>query len=330
VSTGPGSTKAAKQPSSIERIQRLERLERERLEEKSRKEERRRQIIAGAKPSGGRNDLVDDIERVTKYPMALLGIAWLVIAIIIGTTDVHGSAPAALVGALFVLWVILLAEYVVRLVLTPDRRGYLRRRWVEPATVVVPPLQGWHVVGIEKMSLLINEAVLRVEAILKHHSLFRVLAAAVATLFVGAWLVLLFEENAKGSNIHSYPDALWWAIVTVTTVGYGDRYPTTEGGRAVAVVLMLVGIGLIGVLTATIASLFVKEHTDATRQEYHDGHADLGQRLSVISERLADVERRLGASPAEVAAVDASADARAAADQPDGLDQGAPGPSGRQ
>ena len=94
----PGRTKAAKQPSSIERIQRLERLERERLEEKSRKEERRRQIIAGAKPSGGRHDLVDGIERVTKYPMALLGIAWLVIAIIIGTTDVNGTAPTVLVG----------------------------------------------------------------------------------------------------------------------------------------------------------------------------------------------------------------------------------------
>ena len=150
----PGRTKAAKQPSSIERIQRLERLERERLEEKSRKEERRRQIIAGARPSGGRNDLVDDIERVTKYPMALLGIAWLVIAIIIGTTDVTGTAPTVLVAILFALWVILLAEYLVRLVVTPDRRGYLRRRWVEPATVVVPPLQGWHLVGIEKTSLL--------------------------------------------------------------------------------------------------------------------------------------------------------------------------------
>jgi voltage-gated potassium channel len=323
--SAPGRTEAAKQPPSIERIQRLERLERERLEEKNRKEERRRQIIAGAKPSGGRNDLVDDIERITKYPMALLGIAWLVIAIIIGTTNVKGNAPAALVGTLFALWVILLAEYAVRLVLTPDRRGYLRQRWVEPATVVVPPLQGWHLVGIEKMSLLLHEGALRVSAILKHHSLFRVLIAAAGTLFVGAWLVLIFEENARGSNIHSYPDALWWAIVTVTTVGYGDRYPTTEGGRAVAVVLMLIGIGLIGVLTATVASVFVKEHTDANRQEYQQGHADLGQRLSVISERLADVERRLGASPADIAAVDAAADAQPAAAGPAGPDQGAPG-----
>jgi voltage-gated potassium channel len=135
-------------------------------------------------------------------------------------------------------------------------------------------------------------------------------------LFLGAWLVLLFEENAKGSNIHDYPTALWWAIVTVTTVGYGDRYPSTPGGRAVAVVLMLLGIGLIGVLTATIASVFVKEHTDANRAEYKKGHADLGQQLSVISNRLADVERRLGATPADVATVDATGGAQGQDERP--------------
>jgi voltage-gated potassium channel len=294
----------------------LERLEQERLEEKERREEQRRQVIAGAKPSGGRHDLVDRIEQVTKYPMAVLGLAWLALAIVVLSTDVDSSASTLLVGSFFALWVIMLVEYLVRLVVTPDRPGYVRRRWVEPATVLLPPLQGWHVVGIEKMSLLLHEGELRVEAVLKHHSLFRVLIAAVVTLFVGAWLVLLFEEKAKGSNIHDYPDALWWAIVTVTTVGYGDRYPVTEGGRVVAAILMLVGIGLIGVLTATVASVFIKEHTDANKEEFKKGHADLGQQLSVISDRLADVERRLGATPTEVAAVDAVADTEAASNGP--------------
>ena len=319
--TAPGGATAEKKPSSIERIQRLEKLEWERLEEKERREERRRQIIAGVKPSGGRHDLVDRIERVTKDPMALLGMAWLVIAIIVLTTDLNGSASILLVGTLFLLWAILLVEYLVRLAVTPDRRGYLKRRWAEPATVVVPPLQGWHLVGIERTSLLLHEGGLRVEAILKHHSLFRVLIAAAATLILGAWLVLLFEENAKGSSIHSYPDALWWAIVTVTTVGYGDRYPVTEGGRTVATILMLLGIGLIGVLTATVASVFIKEHTDANKEELRKSHADLGQQLSVISDRLTGVERRVGATAAEVAAMDA-ADAGPAANRPAGPDQG--------
>ena len=323
VKAEPDSTPST--PSSIRRIQRLEKLEKERLEEEARRKERRRQRIAGAKPSGGRHDLVDDIERVTRYPMAVLGLAWLVIAIVILTTDLNGSASTVLVGTLFVLWAIMVVEYLVRLVITPDTPGYLKRRWVEPATVVVPPLQSWHIPGIEKTSLVVHEGALRLQAILRHHSLFRVLIAAAGTLFLGAWLVLLFEENAKGSNIHNYPDALWWAIVTVTTVGYGDRYPVTGGGRTVAVILMLLGIGLIGTLTATVASVFIKEHTDANKEEIKKGHANLGQQLAVISDRLSDVERRLGATPSDLASVDRAAEAESQAEGPvevDPSDQG--------
>jgi hypothetical protein len=67
--------------------------------------------------------------------------------------------------------------------------------------------------------------------------------------------------------------------------------------------------------------LFVKEHTDANKEEYRKGHEDLGQQLSVISNRLADVERRLGATPAEVAAMD-PADAGPATNRPVKPDQG--------
>ena len=316
MSDAPGSAAVSKKPSALERIRRLEQLEQERLEDKARRQERRLQIITGAKPVGGRHDLVDRIEEITKFPMAVLGIAWLVVAVIVVTSDARGSAPIVLVGTLFALWAVLLVEYLVRLVVSPDARGYLKRRWVEPATVLMPPFQSWRLIGIERMSLLLHEGELRLESILKHHSLFRVLIAAAATLFLGSWLVLLFEENLKASNIHNYPDALWWAIVTVTTVGYGDRYPISAGGRVVAAVLMLVGIGLIGVLTATVASVFIKEHTDANKAEFKKGHADLGEQLSEIRDRLADVERRLGATPSEVAAIDAAADSEAALNGP--------------
>jgi voltage-gated potassium channel len=282
-------------------------MERERLEEKALREQRRQQGIASAKPSGGRHDLVDRIEELTRFPMAILGIVWLVIAISVLTSDARGSSSKFLVGSLFGLWLIFLIEYLFRLVITPDSRGYVKRRWVEPATVLVPPLQGWHIVGIEKVGLVLHEGALRLEAILKHHSLFRVLIAACATLVFGAWLVLLFEENTPGSNIHSYPDALWWAIVTVTTVGYGDRFPITAGGRVVAAILMLVGIGLIGTLTATVASVFIKEHTDSNKEALKQSHADLSGQVSSIGDRLVDIERRLGATPAEIAAVDADA-----------------------
>jgi voltage-gated potassium channel len=81
--------------------------------------------------------------------------------------------------------------------------------------------------------------------------------------------------------------------VTVTTVGYGDRFPVTGGGRTIAVILMLVGIGLIGVLTATVASFFVQEHTDANKDQLQAAHQDLGARLTDIDARLARMEAAL-------------------------------------
>ena len=69
---------------------------------------------------------------------------------------------------------------------------------------------------------------------------------------------------------HGFGDALWWASVSVNTVGYGDKYPISAGERGVATVLMFVGIGLIGVLTATVASYFVEQGADEERAELID------------------------------------------------------------
>ncbi len=79
---------------------------------------------------------------------------------------------------------------------------------------------------------------------------------------------------------------MWWAVVTVTTVGYGDKFPVTEGGRAVAIVLMLVGIGLIGTLTASVASFFVEEGADRDRRQ-------LEQRLERMEQRMEQMLQRL-------------------------------------
>jgi voltage-gated potassium channel len=234
------------------------------------------------------------MEEILRFPMAVLGIAWAVIGIIILTTDNKGLAPTALVATLFVVWLIIVVEAAIRYVVVPDRRRYFSSRRVEPVMVAVPIFQIWRLAGVERVNVLTGEGLERFLAILRHRSLFRVLLAAVGLLFLGAWLVMLFESNAAGSNIHSYKDALWWAVVTVTTVGYGDRFPITDGGRLVAVVLMMVGIGLIGVLTATVASFFVQEHTDANKEQLQAAHEDLGGRLTDIDTRLARMEAAMG------------------------------------
>ena len=86
-----------------------------------------------------------------------------------------------------------------------------------------------------------------------------------------------------------YPDALWWAAATVTTVGYGDVFPKTPAGRGIAFLLMLIGISVFGVLTARVAALFVEANED------DDEH---GKKLDEVLARLDRLERELAARPA--------------------------------
>jgi voltage-gated potassium channel len=296
------SDKTEASSAALERIHRLERQERARLDrEMAKANERSQQIEERRGPSDPRRAKLDHFEHIARFPMAVLGVAWAVIGIVALTSNSRGAVPEAFVAALFVIWFIVLAEFTARYIVVSDRRRYLNSRQIEPVMVVLPLFQLARIFGVERATVLWGEGFARFLAILSHRGLFRVLLAATGLLFLGAWLVLLFEDHAPGSNIHSYHDAIWWAVVTVTTVGYGDRFPVSEGGRAVAVVLMLVGIGLIGVLTATVASFFVQEHADDNNDKLQANHETLGVRLNDIDDRLSRMEAALavpGPAPA--------------------------------
>ena len=96
-----------------------------------------------------------------------------------------------------------------------------------------------------------------------------VVGATSLVLFVASLAALDAERDAKNATITTFGDALWWAMTTVTTVGYGDRYPITAQGRFIAGGLMLAGIALLGIVTASLASWLldkvreVEEHAQA-------------------------------------------------------------------
>jgi voltage-gated potassium channel Kch len=121
-----------------------------------------------------------------------------------------------------------------------------------------------------------------------------VLTVAIAILAVGATMIYLFERGSNPS-IDSPGDAVWWAIVTATTVGYGDISPTTWGGRAVAVVLMFVGIGVIGLFTGNVAGFFIEQEANPP--------SDVEARLARIEAQLALLIERHGTTAAAVMAV---------------------------
>ena len=90
---------------------------------------------------------------------------------------------------------------------------------------------------------------------------------AVLMVIFSAISILSIEKDAPNSNIKTAEDALWWAYVTITTVGYGDKYPVTTEGRVIAVALITVGVGLFGTFTAYVASWFVEKREEKEEQQ---------------------------------------------------------------
>jgi voltage-gated potassium channel len=119
----------------------------------------------------------------------------------------------------------------------------------------------------------------------KAESAFLAVSLVAMLLIVIASLSILQFENADNSNIRTAEDALWWAMTTVTTVGYGDRYPVTAEGRAVAVVLMCAGVGLFGTFSGFLAAWLMTP--EAKREEKDiDALREEVRQLRVAVERL--------------------------------------------
>ncbi|OBT07938.1 ion transporter [Vibrio sp. UCD-FRSSP16_10] len=119
------------------------------------------------------------------------------------------------------------------------------------------------------------------------------IVASVSVLLVifGAIGILQFEKGLPESNIHTASDALWWAFVTITTVGYGDFYPVSAFGRAVAAVLMTAGVGLFGTFTGLVANWFMLEEQSQTSQHDQQEHDVLKNEIHVLHAELNEIKQ---------------------------------------
>ena len=136
-----------------------------------------------------------------------------------------------------------------------SKKEYLKRHPLEIASVLLPflrPLRLMRVISFGSLALQ-KVAIGRQFAIT-----VKVAISALFISYIAAIQITISERSVEGSNIKTFSDGLWWAVTTVTTVGYGDRYPTTNEGRLLAVLLMITGISLVGVITASVAAWFVK------------------------------------------------------------------------
>jgi len=196
----------------------------------------------------------------------------------------------------WVIWAIFAVELAWILYVAPRKRAALRAHWLDAAIVVVSlPIYGkllsslrsvrlFRLLRVIRAGVVISRA-LQAERRMSSGSALRL--AALATVFLTV-LAGAVQSTVDTGEFKTFWDGVWWAVVTVTTVGYGDLTPDTVAGQVIGIVVMLLGVGFLAVLTATVASHFV-------RVDDADSSAEILDTLKRLEADVAELRARLPA-----------------------------------
>jgi voltage-gated potassium channel len=232
---------------------------------------------------------LERFEARTEWPLAIVAAVFLAVYSV--QVLVHPLEPwkAAIDIVLTVIWAIFVVDYFARLSLATDRLRWFGRHLFDFAIVVLPILRPLRllrlVVLVAALQKVIGDAV-------RGRVIVYTASSAVLLLYAGS-LATLEAERGHSGKINNFGDALWWSICTVTTVGYGDESPVTGPGRVIAVLLMIGGIGLVGIVTATLASWIVQRVADEDSQSRAATAAQIESFREDARQQIAEIRREI-------------------------------------
>lgn len=233
----------------------------------------------------------------------MVAAALVIPVVLIEQADTNDTLKAAAGIANWVIWLVFFAEVVFMLAIVPDRRRWLLDNPLDVAIVVLTPpflpasLQALRVFRLLRLVRLIR-VLQAARRIFSPKGLQWALLLGLLTLFIGGAAFTAVEQGPN-DNVNGTWDGIWWAVCTMTTVGYGDIGPVTNSGRVISVFVMLVGIGLLTLVIGATAERFVAQDIagaeEEVTEELEDAQVLVRRELREISGRLQELERRLGA-----------------------------------
>ncbi len=209
------------------------------------------------------------------YQLVMLVLCLYALGVLAAQTVMHldPRTSAILNQADYVVCVLFMADFVISLVRAPDRWQYLRTwGWIDFLSSIptISPAR-WgraaRVMRVFRVLRGLRATKILTSLVLRRRAENTVLAASLVALLLVVFcsIAVLHFEDAPDANIKTAEDAVWWALATITTAGYGDRYPITAEGRFIATILMCAGVGLFGTFSGFLAAWFMG--TDTRGQE---------------------------------------------------------------
>ena len=225
-------------------------------------------------------------EERTSKPMFVASLLYLLaFATPIMSTRIREPYDAHLNFLQLILWALFAADYCIRLYLAPRRLYFITHNLMNLAIVLLP---AWRIVSFLAMiHLTTNRQYKRLSEL--GMKLFGYTAIFIIMFALAIYSV---ESSAPGAMIRDLPTAYWWTFTTLATVGYGDVYPVTGIGRAIAVIVMLYGVGLVAVATGALASWIIEKIGGVEEQEHPATKADVDDLRLEIAELRALLARQ--------------------------------------
>ena len=240
---------------------------------------------------------------IADSPLLVLSLAY--IGVLLAPYLFHPDATQGRVlnWADWSIWAIFGADYAFRLWASTSRWHYIRNHKLDLAVVVLPflrPLRAFRALRLVRVLSLVGMSQGRAKRSTHVQVSLYAALTSITAILVAALGISWAESGARGANIRGVGDGLWWAATTVTTVGYGDHYPVTTGGRLIAVALMVTGIAMLGVVTASIAAWFV-DRLQRVADAEQETQATLDDVLTELAELKAELQRIATAAAENVA-----------------------------
>jgi len=194
-------------------------------------------------------------EHHTEWPLAAVALIFLGLYSWQILLEPRGPTGDAVGTAMRALYFVFVADYLARLYLANPRGKWFLRHLFDLAIVALPFLRPLRLLSLAVVVDVFQRAV---GDSIRGRVIIYTACGGVVMIYAAALAILDVERHVPATHIRTFGDAIWWSITTVTTVGYGDLTPVSAAGKVVAVVLMVGGITLVGVVTATLASWIVQ------------------------------------------------------------------------
>lgn len=180
------------------------------------------------------------------------------------TSEVSITMQSKLEMIQWIVWLVFAADFIVNFWRSEEKQLFFKGHVLDFLAIFLPFLRPLRLLRLLSFGSLVLSKISVGKSI---GISIKVAVTSFFLAYISAVQITIIERPLAVSNIKSFEDGFWWAITTVTTVGYGDRFPTSTEGRFIAFCLMLLGISLLGVLTATVAAWFVQMSQEEVRKK---------------------------------------------------------------